>query len=241
MISEDAQTLMDYLKFMLHDKNSLPHLPAEWREEPDFLALDRDLRIIRELLVSLSEDAAQIEELLVGSRELSESEHLRDEIIQLSQTDKLTQLCNRLKLDEILNEEYKRANRTDLPFAIIFLNFDHFKWVNDRFGHSAGDVLLKKMAKFFQDSIRATDSVGRWEDEAFLFILPDTDEDGLQCFTEKIRQQLIAYPCGQPDHLTASMGGTVYRGDCTLKDLINRADRALCAAKKGGRNQVQLD
>lgn len=192
------------------------------------------------LLTGVYDDHDQLKELLGVSRDITEQVRLREEIIRLSQTDKLTQLYNRSRIEDLLEDEYKRANRTDSPFAVIFLDVDHFKWVNDRFGHQAGDRLLNELSTMLLDNIRQTDRVGRWGGEEFFFILPDTDAAGALLFGEKIRLKISQYPFTNPTHITASLGVAVYQGCGTLMDLIARADAAMYAAKKAGRNQVQL-
>lgn len=192
------------------------------------------------VLTGVYDEHGQLKELLAVSRDITEQVRLREEIIRLSQTDKLTQLYNRSRIEDLLADEYKRANRCDQPFAIIFLDVDHFKWVNDHFGHQAGDLLLNELSTVLLDNIRQTDRVGRWGGEEFFFILPDTDAAGALFFAEKIRLQIARHEFTNPTHVTASLGVAVYQGCGTIKSLIARADDAMYAAKKAGRNQVQL-
>lgn len=192
------------------------------------------------VLTGVYDDQDQLKGLLGVSRDITEQVRLREEIIRLSQTDKLTQLYNRSRIEDLLEDEYKRANRTDSTFAVIFLDVDHFKWVNDRFGHQAGDLILNELSTVLLDNIRQTDRVGRWGGEEFVFILPDTDATGALFFGEKIRLKIARHLFTNPAHITASLGVAVYQGQGTLMDLIARADDAMYAAKKAGRNQVQL-
>lgn len=192
------------------------------------------------VLTGVYDDQDQLKGLLGVSRDITEQVRLREEIIRLSQTDKLTQLYNRSRIEDLLEDEYKRANRTDSTFAVIFLDVDHFKWVNDRFGHQAGDLILNELSTVLLDNIRQTDRVGRWGGEEFVFILPDTDATGALLFGEKIRLKIARHPFTNPTHITASLGVAVYQGRGTLIDLLARADDAMYAAKKAGRNQVQL-
>lgn len=191
------------------------------------------------VLSGIYDENGQLRELLGVTRDITEKVRLRDEIIRLSQTDKLTQLYNRSKMDEVLEREYRRSNRSDTPFSVILLDVDHFKWINDRFGHQAGDQVLFQMGQIFRSTIRSTDTVGRWGGEEFLFILPDTDEEGAIRLANKIRLAIADFAFDHPDHITVSQGVAVYRGDSLLETLIARADDAMYAAKKAGRNQVQ--
>ncbi|WP_050741306.1 sensor domain-containing diguanylate cyclase [Acetobacterium bakii] len=191
------------------------------------------------VLSGIYDENGQFKELLGVSRDITEQVKLRDEIIKISQTDKLTQLYNRSKLDDILENEFRRSNRTALPFAVILLDVDHFKWVNDHFGHQVGDAILITLAEIFRSTIRVNDSVGRWGGEEFLFILPDTDEACAMRLAEKIRMRICEFHFEKPKQVTASLGVTVYRGDCSLETIVTRADVAMYAAKKAGRNQVR--
>nr|WP_320026155.1 diguanylate cyclase [uncultured Acetobacterium sp.] len=192
------------------------------------------------IMSGIYDEQNQFKEILGVTRDITEKVKLRDEIIKLSETDKLTQLYNRYKLDDALEREFKRSKRTQSPFAVILLDIDHFKQVNDIFGHQAGDVILKELADAFKKSIRATDIVGRWGGEEFIFILPDTNEAGAMLLAEKIRMRISATHFSHPEKITGSLGVSVYRGDSAAGTIISRADQALYAAKHHGRNQVRM-
>lgn len=192
------------------------------------------------ILSGIYDDENQFKEILGVTRDITEIVKLRDEIIKLSETDKLTQLYNRYKLDEALEREFKRSKRTAIPFAIILLDIDYFKQVNDRFGHQSGDIVLSELAMVLRNNLRSTDMVGRWGGEEFIFILPDTDETGAMQLAEKIRERISNTQFSHPERITGSMGVSVYRGDSSLATIISRADQALYTAKHHGRNQVQL-
>lgn len=192
------------------------------------------------IMSGIYDEENEFKEMLGVTRDITEIVKLRDEIIKLSETDKLTQLYNRYKLDDALEKEFKRTKRTLIPFAVILLDIDHFKLVNDRFGHQTGDIILRELAAVLKNSIRSTDMVGRWGGEEFIFILPDTDEIGAMQLAEKIRKQISDTDFPNPEKITGSLGVTVYRGDSSIATIISRADQALYAAKHRGRNQVQL-
>ena len=192
------------------------------------------------ILSGIYDETNQFKELLGVTREITEKVKLREEIIKLSETDKLTQIYNRLKLDDALETELIRANRTNIPFAVILLDIDDFKAVNDKFGHQAGDKILIELAKLMKSCIRTTDLVGRWGGEEFIFILPDTDENGGMQFAEKIRKRVSETNFIKPEKITVSLGVSVYRSDVSVFSIISRADQALYASKNNGRNQVQL-
>jgi len=120
------------------------------------------------------------------------------------------------------------------------IDIDHFKQVNDSFGHMAGDVVLVELAELFKTSIRSADIVGRWGGEEFMVILPDTDENGAVELAEKIRRKVSENRFPKQDGITISLGVSVFNDDTSVDTIIYRADQALYLAKNKGRNQVQV-
>lgn len=164
---------------------------------------------------------------------------LNRELERLAVTDRLTGLFNRVKLDEAFEADIQRAKRFRQPFSIILLDIDHFKLVNDTHGHQAGDRVLVAVAQLLKDSIRKTDIAGRWGGEEFLVICVQTDADGVLKLAENLRLKFQNHTFPVVQHKTVSMGVTTYRDDDTVNDLVARADEALYAAKKNGRNRVE--
>lgn len=165
---------------------------------------------------------------------------LNRKLDRLSATDRLTGLCNRMKIDEILNSESRRTNRYGHPFGLIIADVDHFKEVNDRYGHPAGDLVLARIAALLKVRARETDVVGRWGGEEFILVCPQTDEPGTLKLAEDLRTALAAAPLPKAGHRTASFGVAIYRPGERIEDAVARADAALYAAKHGGRNRVCL-
>jgi len=161
------------------------------------------------------------------------------ELEQLSITDNLTRLFNRNKLDEILELEYNRANRYQYSFGVILIDIDHFKNVNDTYGHQMGDTVLKEIAKILKIHTRKTDTVGRWGGEEFLIICSETDLEGILSLAEKIRQEIANFSFDLKEQKTASFGISIYKKNETIDNLLKRADNALYKAKENGRNRVE--
>ncbi len=157
---------------------------------------------------------------------------------KLSITDKLTQLYNRLKLDEIFSMKLAVAQRYNTPFSVIMIDIDHFKEVNDIWGHQAGDDVLKEFSTILKEHARETDIIGRWGGEEFLIILQDTDINGAIKLAEKLRKLIFEYTFPFVGHKTASFGVSTYHAGDDEKNIIKRADNALYEAKKAGRNLV---
>jgi len=153
-------------------------------------------------------------------------------------TDQLTSLANRLKIDEVLvecAEKYKRYGRV---FSITLLDIDHFKSVNDTYGHLVGDMILKTISKIITKSIRNVDLVGRWGGEEFIIISKETDIDGAKVLAELLRTTIEEYEFDIVKHQTVSFGVTQFNRGDTVIDLMKHADEALYKAKREGRNRV---
>lgn len=158
----------------------------------------------------------------------------------LSSTDRLTGIANRLHLDTVLEREFSRGERQSKPFSIILLDIDHFKSVNDTYGHPVGDTVLVEVSKALKSHLRSYDLVGRWGGEEFLVICSDTTVDDASIVAEKLRAVLAAHPIAVTGPKTASFGVTTYRTGDAIADMIRRADEALYRAKQGGRNKVEI-
>lgn len=192
------------------------------------------------VLSGIYDEENNFKELLAISRDITEKVKKRREMIKLSETDKLTQLYNRVKLDYALENELNRAKNYSAIFALIMIDIDHFKLVNDHLGHLAGDSVLVELAELFKTSIRLTDIVGRWGGDEFLMILPDTDENGAIELAEKIRRRVSENRFLKQESITISLGVSVFNGDTSINSVIYRADQALYQAKNNGKNQVQV-
>ena len=183
--------------------------------------------------VNLEQHAAEIVEL---AEELH-AEKARVE--KLSVTDQLTGLFNRLKLDEALDHELERAKRYDHPLSIILFDIDHFKQVNDIFGHKVGDDVLVSIAKLAVENARAIDIVGRWGGEEFMVICPETDLSGAEAVAERICTAIATHSFPSVGQKTSSFGVATTLSKDDADAMTQRADIALYRAKKGGRNRVE--
>lgn len=172
-------------------------------------------------------------------RDITEIKRLEAEIKKLSIMDKLTQVFNRPKLDEFLQCELERSERSKSPYSIILVDVDALRNINDSYGNPVGDELLVAVAEILKKNVRATDLVGRWSGEEFLIILPDTEEKGAMTLAEKIRTTIEETNFKTVEKLTASFGVTAYRKDLLPATLISRAHKARDRAKEKGRNRVE--
>ena len=157
----------------------------------------------------------------------------------LSITDKLTGLFNRVKLDEVLIDEFNRSNRFKNNFSIIIIDIDYFKKVNDTYGHLVGDQVLIQFAKILKENIRKVDILGRWGGEEFMIICPETNLQSTIKVAESLREIISKYKFPIIDNLSASFGVSMYDGDEHMNKVVERADNALYKAKANGRNRVE--
>ncbi len=162
---------------------------------------------------------------------------------ELSMLDPLTQLPNRHGFELRLREEMARSNRYDQPVSLALIDVDHFKRINDQFGHLAGDKVLKILAKQMNDQIRQSDYLARFGGEEFILLLPQTQQEDAFTALEKMRLHISECPFnfqGKPVQITVSAGVTQYRTDEALETWMHRADEALYQSKDEGRNRTTL-
>lgn len=158
----------------------------------------------------------------------------------LAETDRLTGLFNKGKFNEVLKKEVERAKRYKRPLSLIIFDIDHFKRINDTYGHKVGDEVLKELAKIIKSVIRKADFVARWGGEEFVILAPETDLDGALNLAEKLRQTVEKHQFPTVKNVTISLGVAQYIDGETPEEFIIRADMALYKAKENGRNRVEV-
>ncbi len=173
--------------------------------------------------------------------ELRRSNHL---LLELAQSDPLTRLCNRRSLTEMLEHEVHRCGRNQKPCALIMIDIDHFKRVNDQYGHQSGDEVLVSFADLLRNQLRTYDLAARYGGEEFCLVLPETNMEQALEVAERIRLKIETHRFNVPLndlHLTASFGVSVRLPDCgdSEDQLLRIADEALYLAKHNGRNRVE--
>jgi diguanylate cyclase (GGDEF)-like protein len=173
--------------------------------------------------------------------EIRERERIEAVLQQTARTDYLTQLPNRRAMIQILDKEAARFQRSQHPFSLVLLDIDHFKSINDSFGHDGGDEILVSIAEHMRVWMREKDVLARWGGEEFLILLSDTDVDRATEQAERLRAAIEAetFSIQQGDtRITASLGVAGYLSDQGIDSCIKDADVALYRAKSGGRNRV---
>jgi diguanylate cyclase len=217
------------------------------------LAHERRSRSAQEALIKSKEEANIRLEQRVKERtiDLNKTMHqlklANDQLQELAKTDGLTKVNNRAYFDQDFQEEYRRALRMKIPLALIILDIDFFKKINDTYGHPGGDACLRAMANLIQPKVnRAGDVLARFGGEEFVILLPDCTLDNAFKLAETLRkdvQKLIVPFEGQNIRFTASFGVSCGKPDTvfTPDDLLNSADKALYQAKRDGRNCVKSE
>lgn len=182
-------------------------------------------------------------ELHIALQELEEANH---ELEQKNTLDELTGLFNRRFYDQKILAEYRRSKRNLTPLSLIIIDIDHFKVVNDSYGHLAGDQCLVWLSNHLKKSLkRGSDMAFRYGGEEFCVILPDTDSKGAMALAEALRKNIESQACTHKEFkisLTISSGIFTYiqQDDVKPEQIFTRADKALYDAKHNGRNQIRI-
>ena len=209
-------------------------------------AIDAVTRLVL-LAADIAVDAVQarLAEKLSGSPGANAAEELQEQIHaleEMARIDGLTRLFNRRHFDKALESEIARSERHGLPLCLIMADVDHFKRINDTYGHAVGDEVLCHVAEVLQSAARRSDLIARYGGEEFAVILTSTPGDHAEIVADRIRSALeqrpVAFADGHMLRVTISAGYGVLQPDDTPKSLIERADAALYRAKEAGRNRV---
>lgn len=240
-------------------KKQVARLQRSLRQKEQSLELvekvmDNLERIYRSTMTTLSEQKAELNKnnqelertrssLLMRNRELQQ---IREELLaknaaleSASSTDALTGILNRKKINWLLEREILRCQRYNASFSVILMDIDHFKQVNDQFGHLEGDKALIRVVEAVCGSLRTSDLFGRWGGEEFLILCPSTPGVGALALAEKLRKEIEAFCLVEQQPMTASFGVAGYEQGDQMETLVRKADKALYRAKQT-RNATRL-
>ena len=184
------------------------------------------------ILTSKSFTINQEEIILITLEDISSLE-------KLATTDKLTSVFNRVKIDQEIEKNFTYYQDHNESFALILLDIDFFKNVNDTYGHQIGDEVLQQMSQLTQENIRQSDLLGRWGGEEFMVICPHTTKKEAVLVAQKIRKEIEKHHFPRIKKITISAGVSDVQISYTINSLIKDADNALYRAKKSGRNRVE--
>jgi diguanylate cyclase (GGDEF)-like protein len=168
-----------------------------------------------------------------------------DRLRALSETDPLTQTCNRRRFLEIAVQQLALARRHCFPTSLLLIDFDHFKQINDRFGHAAGDSVLVEATRIMSEGFRESDTLARFGGEEFIVLLPHTAREGAAMVAERIMAAIRAHEFRHGDGavgVTVSIGGvTCETSETPLDTMTSKADRLLYASKQAGRDRCTIE
>lgn len=184
-------------------------------------------------------DALSNDRFLLSFTDITTIESERQLYFELAMKDPLTDIYNRLKFFDALNDQVERSQRYGHSLSLIMFDIDHFKKVNDTYGHPVGDYVLRTIADIVKKNIRKPDIFARYGGEEFVILLPDTGIAGAQDVAEKLRQDFEDYKFHDVGRVTCSLGVSELNIGEDVDLLIKKADQALYVAKQLGRNQVQ--
>lgn len=211
----------------------------------EIMARNRDGRrfpVDLSVVVVESEDGSR--EQVAFMTDISERKRYEEELVTRANHDGLTGLLNYREFQERLRQEVERAHRYGHPLSLLMLDLDHFKEVNDTYGHVEGDAVLKTLGKILQDFFRSTDVVARWGGEEFALLLPHVGLESAQEVAERLRFVIEGHHFvigGQRIPVTVSIGVSALGEEMKVVTLVESSDRALYAAKLAGRNRVAVE
>ncbi len=229
-LTEDTQRLRQLVRRRMESVFGhlarIRDLQGEQRE-----AEQAELTALRRRLAELEEETRQLRARLEEQR-------------QKAMQDALTGIPNRLAFDERLHQEYARWKRFGEPLSLVVWDVDHFKRINDRLGHQAGDKVLKVIAKKLAEGIRETDFLARYGGEEFVMLMPGADLEGARKASDKLRERIHRTPFrfkGEPLDITLSAGIAQFHPGDDPRTVFERADEALYRAKQAGRNRCEVE
>ncbi|DAB36985.1 MAG TPA: diguanylate cyclase [Sulfurospirillum cavolei] len=205
-----------------------------WQGELKNLSKDGNTYYLEQNIIPMKDENNRIISYMAIGNDIT----AKKEVERLSEIDKLTGIYNRRKLDEYMESELNRAKRYHQPLSFMILDIDHFKNINDTYGHPVGDSTLQTLAKILTDNLRKSDILGRYGGEEFLIICPETDNNQTALLAEKLRACVENTLFNDIKNMTISIGVAEFEGENTVKELFSRADKALYQAKHNGRNRV---
>lgn len=185
----------------------------------------------------LKDDSGNFLGIMGISRDITEVKRAERALKKAATIDKLTQVYNRHTFEDLIEKEIDRARRYNSPMSLVMFDLDHFKMINDTYGHSAGDIVLRSVSGLVKGHIRASDSLGRWGGEEFMLLLPEKKVGSAVEVAEKLRT--LIEELKNEAKVTASFGVTEFKTGDTIETICDRVDNAMYEAKKNGRNRVE--
>jgi diguanylate cyclase (GGDEF)-like protein len=169
-----------------------------------------------------------------------QAQHSNEKLYRLAIRDGMTGIFNRRFMEQYISDAINRSKRSKNPLALLMIDVDSFKQINDSLGHNAGDEVLVGLVQVLNSNKRTTDYLGRWGGDELILMLSDTNLSGAANLAEKLRCLVKEHSFPHNQHLTISLGASEYHDGDSLTSFIERADAALYRAKRSGRNKVEV-
>ncbi|WP_328357673.1 diguanylate cyclase [Mycobacterium sp. NBC_00419] len=235
---ESAASIRDYF-IAVHAAIRDGAVPPGYRQEVEMYRSDGTIMVAENQVIPHLDESGRVVELIGVTRDVSERTAFEAELRRLAVTDPLTGVWNRRHGEELFNAELNHAHQSGLPLTLFMLDIDHFKSINDRYGHQTGDRVLIEVSRLLQANLPGTDVVARWGGEEFVILLRGADIDDALPTAEKIRGQIADMVFADAGPVSVSIGAAeLWPGD-KLDSWLGRADEALYRAKRSGRNAVR--
>jgi len=248
-VNKDEKILLNILQKTINTISSELHreiftkwIPVKYEKSMDYgfiIKIVLGSLFFTALIIYWNRKIIKTNKLLMKAKE--DIEIINKELNKLAITDKLTNIYNRRKIEELIQNELDRNERFNYTFGLVILDIDYFKNVNDTYGHQTGDQVLIEIAQTLTKNLRKTDFIGRYGGEEFIIICPESNIKGVIALMEALRLKISQHNFKSIKNITASFGLTLSKEDDTLDSIVKRADKALYEAKNGGRNRVLVD
>jgi len=179
-------------------------------------------------------------EYILTFTDISDIEREKSTLQESAELDPLTKIYNRVKLNEMFQSIFFNANKYNLKLSIILFDIDHFKSINDTYGHNVGDKVLVELSRLSKSLLRSHDIIARWGGEEFMIVLNETSQEEAKVLGDRLRLSIDKYHFEVVEHVTCSFGVTEFSAGDTPAQFLERVDEALYEAKENGRNRVVL-
>jgi len=210
---------------------------GHWEGETALLANGGEELSLYQVVIAHRDEAGRVERFSTVAQDISDRKRQERALRFQASHDALTGLYNRRHTQRALQRELQLGQRTGQPVSAVLFDLDHFKRVNDTYGHAAGDRVLKRLAELVRARVRDTDIAGRWGGEEFMLVLPGTDVAGAQRVAETLRRKVEGCEFPTVGRVTVSVGYAEASATENVDELFKRVDEALYAAKRAGRNR----
>lgn len=199
---------------------------------------DKQIYYEEETITPIMDSNHQVQHFVATSKDITDRVKMEEKLQRLAITDDLTNIYNRYKVNQEIEIEIARAMRYKSSFSLIMIDIDHFKNVNDTYGHDIGDYVLKELSAVVSKLIRESDRFGRWGGEEFMIIAPNIEKEQVIQLANKLRDVISTHTFKNVKQVTISLGATLFSDADTKENLLKRVDEALYESKENGRNRL---